>query len=146
MTTPNKFWITASSKKTSASDVSKNYVDKKCVTLSANINTRASKFGDAFSGDLNMNDNKITTDYIPVSECDVVNKKYVDTTILSKDVNKVNKAGDMMTGDLTLGENKLRITYIPTLDDDAVTKKYVDFSKQKAFENVVHGEYFRACT
>jgi len=78
------------------------------------------------TGDLNMNDNKITIDYTPTSEHDVVNKKYVDTV---RDVNigsKVNKTGDVMTGDLNLGDNKLKINYIPTLDDHAVNKKYVD--------------------
>jgi len=74
-----------------------------------------------------MHDNKITTDYAPISERDVVNKKYVDTTVRDVDMgSKVNKAGDVMTGDLNLGENKLKISYVPTLDEDAVNKKYVD--------------------
>jgi len=41
-----------------------------------------------------MNDIKITTDHAPTSEHDVVNKKYVDTTVRDADTgSKVNKAG-----------------------------------------------------
>jgi len=55
---------------------------------------RIDKNGDTMTGALNLNDNKIKTDYAPTSEHDVVNKKYVDTTV--RDVNmesKVKKAG-----------------------------------------------------
>jgi len=79
------------------------------------------------TGTLNINDNEIMTDYAPTSKHDVVNNKYVDTTV--KDVNigsKVIEAGDVMTGDFNLGESKLKISYVPTLDEDAVNKNYVD--------------------
>jgi len=73
-----------------------------------------------------MNDNKITTDYTPISEHDVVNKMYVDTARAVTMGSKVKKAGDDMTGDLNLGKNKLKISYVSTLDEDAVNMKYVD--------------------
>jgi len=44
------------------------------------------KNGDTMSGTLNINCNKITTDYIPTSERDVANKKYVDTTVRNVDM------------------------------------------------------------
>jgi len=57
-----------------------------------------------------MNDNRIMTDYPPISEHDAVNKKYVDTSREEIMGSKVNKAGDVMTVYLNLGENKLKIS------------------------------------
>jgi len=47
----------------------------------------------------------ITTDYTPTSERDVINKKYVDTTVRDVDMgSKVKRSWDLMSGDLN--ENK----------------------------------------
>src|SRR5271170_666171 len=63
-----------------SSDVDKKYVDQKFVTLSTNLATKASKFGDALQGDLNMGGNKISNVAEPIHNLDVVSKRYVDET------------------------------------------------------------------
>ena len=54
------------------------YVDQKFITLSTNLNTKISKNGDAMTGSLNTEDNKITSRYIPVNENYLVNTKLVN--------------------------------------------------------------------
>jgi hypothetical protein len=60
------------------SDVDKQYVDQKFATLSTNLATKASKFGDTLQGDLNMNGNKIGNVAEPIHNLDLVSKRYVD--------------------------------------------------------------------
>src|SRR5271163_4587915 len=59
-------------------DVDKKYVDQRFATLSTNLTTKASKFGDSLQGDLNMGGNKISNVAEPMHNLDVVSKQYVD--------------------------------------------------------------------
>src|SRR5271163_656776 len=61
-----------------SSDVDKKYVDQKFATLSTNLATKASKFGDTLQGDLNMGGNKISNVGEPMHNLDAVSKQYVD--------------------------------------------------------------------
>ena len=61
-----------------SSDVDKKYVDQKFATLSTNLATKASKFGDTLQGDLNMGGNKISNVAEPIHNLDAVSKQYVD--------------------------------------------------------------------
>ena len=68
----------------------KNYVDSKAVV---------SKSGDTMTGELNMNNNKITHLPIrPTDKLEATSKVYVD----GQDYKRVSKAGDVMTGNLKL--------------------------------------------
>ena len=136
----NKFWSIGKNDSLK-SDVSKTYVDQKFTTLSNNLKTKASKFGETFSGDIIMGENKITSRCIPSQDYDLINKKYLDE-VASKKMNdndykiimnnlslKINKGGGHMTGPLELGVNKVTSSYVPKLDYDLVNKKYVDNKK-----------------
>ena len=68
----------------------KNYVDSKAVV---------SRSGDSMTGELNMNNNKITHLPIkPIDKFEATSKVYVD----DRDNKRVSKAGDVMTGNLKL--------------------------------------------
>jgi len=103
------------------------YVDRQFINLTTNVKSKVDKNDDTMTGTLNMNDNKITTEYTPISERDVVKKKYVDTTLRDVDMgSKVNKAGDVMTSDFNMGLNKVISSHISTNENDLVNKKYID--------------------
>ena len=129
--------IFGSSAGKSSAKLDTKYVDRKFMTLSINLNTKVNKGGDTLTGDFDFGENKIMSSYIPLTENDLVNKRYVDTLVntnipatvvqLSTDVSsKVNKSGDTMTGDLILGSNKIKTTSIPISDDDVINKKHFD--------------------
>ena len=91
------------------------------------------------AGDINFNNNRITTLADPAEDQDASTKAYVDT--------KVNKSGDTMSGDLDMNENKITGLTIPTNSRDAANKHYVDASVGVTFEeesiisiNQAHGK------
>src|SRR5882757_251269 len=77
--TTNKFWMTPGFRKFIKSDVTKQYVDNKFITLSTNLNTKVNRIGDTFSGNLDMGTNKISSSHVPIDDYDLANKKYIQT-------------------------------------------------------------------
>ena len=61
--TTNKFWITSGVSKSTKDDVSKAYVDKKFITLSSDLNTKANNSGEIFTGNIDLSTNKIMSSY-----------------------------------------------------------------------------------
>src|SRR5882757_6951450 len=107
------------------------YVDNKFITLTTNLNTKINNTGDTMTGDLNMGNIKITSTYIPLTESDLINKKYIDSlTTASVDAvmlnSKVNKAGDIMSGSLNMENNKISSTHTPISDEDLINKKHLN--------------------
>ena len=131
----------------SALDVAnKSYVD------SSSAADRVSKSGDAMTGNLAMNGNRITglpvtyppstnddatswyqalelikdatknNSTIPAGDNYLTNKKYVD----DQDALKVSKSGDTMSGVLNMGNHSITYVLDPTNAQDVATKIYVD--------------------
>src|SRR5882757_5458364 len=135
--TTNKFWMTPGFRKFIKSDVTKQYVDNKFITLSTNLNTKVNRIGDTFSGNLDMGTNKISSSHVPIDDYDLVNKKYIQTLstptgdisgiAITANLNgKVNRGGDVMSGNLEMGNNRIISTRVPVLDDDVINKKHFD--------------------
>jgi len=135
--TTNKFWETPGFKQHIKSDVTKQYVDNKFITLSTNLNTKVNRIGDTFSGNLDMGTNKISSSHVPIDDYDLVNKKYIQTLstptgdisgiAITANLNgKVNRGGDVMSGNLEMGNNRIISTRVPVLDDDVINKKHFD--------------------
>ena len=61
----------------------KKYVDDQDTALQTRINAKLSKWGDTMTGELDMNDNKITDLATPTNNTDAATKKYVDDQIPS---------------------------------------------------------------
>src|SRR5882757_11582792 len=125
----NKFGISSSSSKSSA--VNQNYVNAKFIAVSNNLTTKLDKTGGTMNGDINMGNNKITSNHIPNSDEELVNKKYIDSitssTLDGISINsKVNKSGDTMTGHLNMENNRISSSYVPTDDNDGGKKKQFD--------------------
>ena len=73
----SKIWdLTSGTLDTNA--VNKKYVDDQDVKLQTKINLKVSKWGNGLTGELDMNDNKITDLATPSNNTDAANKKYVD--------------------------------------------------------------------
>src|SRR5882757_3249455 len=125
----NKFGQSSLSSKSSI--VNQSYVNAKFIAVSNNLTTKLDKTGGTMNGDINMGNNKITSNHIPNSDEELVNKKYIDSlTPSTLDVisinSKVNKSGDTMTGNLNMGNNRISSSYVPTDDNDLVNKKHFD--------------------
>lgn len=95
---------------------SKKYVDDKIDTTLPLDGTRA------MTGELNMNNKKISTLADPIQANHAANKRYVD----SEAAKLLPKSGGSMTGTLTLNAD-------PTTNFQASTKKYVDEMFDDAF-------------
>ncbi len=86
------------------------------------VNVYAKKAGDVFSGNIVMNQNKITYLGNPTDENDAVTKKYVD----DQESKYVTVNGGMMRAFLNMNNNGINNLRTPESKFDAVNKKYVD--------------------
>ena len=77
------------------------------------------------TGDISLNNNKITDLTNPVNDQDATTKMYVDT--------KINKSGDTMSGSLNMSNNKITNLADPTNPQDAVTRSYVKSFTRSTF-------------
>ena len=69
--------IFGSSNKSNSTNVTKNYVDSKFITLTNSSKNKLDKNGDTMTGDLNMENNNIKNVKDPIDNEDSVNRKYV---------------------------------------------------------------------
>ena len=67
-----------------SSRVSKTYIDQKFITLSTNLNVKVNKSGDTMTGPLNMGDHKVVSNYTPLHDGDLINKRYGDLSYISQ--------------------------------------------------------------
>ena len=113
----NKFGL---SENVSDSEVTKTYIDSQFITLVRRLEKKANKNGETFSGAIDMVDNKITSTFKPDTPDTLVNKFYVDDTM-------VNKSGDVMTGNLDMNNNRItNVKHPPESNADVITKEYCD--------------------
>ena len=75
----------------------------------------ANKTGETFSGNINMDNNKIINIPDPVNDGDVVNKRTI--------INLANKTGETVSGDINMNNNKIINIPDPVEDGDVVNKK-----------------------
>jgi len=93
----------------------------------------------SMSGDLNMNNNKITNLGSGADDTDSINKKQLDDGLSSKAntlelTNYVKKDGSVsMTGNLNMNNNKITNLANPVNDNDATNKSYLDNEIKKYF-------------
>jgi len=149
--TTNKYWMLPGVNRPSKTDVSKAYVDNKFTILTGDLNTKmdkiggnskinskVSKNGDVMTGILNLGVNAIKTTHTPLTDDDVITKKYFDELIARRlnddDMKiienrlslKVNLTGDEMSGAIRMGNNKITSTRVPEDDDELVNKRYLN--------------------
>ena len=100
--------------------------------------------GDAMTGDLNMNFNKLTNAqlqdclvHIPtlptssnLPDDSVISKGYLDQRLQGLDAIYVNESGDTVEGDLSMSRHKITNLKYPENDTDAANKKYADRHKR----------------
>jgi len=105
------------------------YVDRKFITLTTNLKTKIDRNGDTMTGDLNMNDNKITSSYVAISDDDLINKLNIDSLPKAAGVqnfdldSKLDISGGTMSGALNMGVNKITSSYVALEDIDLVNNK-----------------------
>lgn len=80
----------------------------------------------SFTGQVNLNNNKIINLATPTASGDAVSKAYVDGAIGAVGAAYVDVTGDTMSGVLNMGVNKIINVASPTLGFDAANKTYVD--------------------
>jgi hypothetical protein len=118
----------------SKSNVTKKDLDSKFINLTKNIQLKVDKNGDALSGNLSMEDHKITYLGDPVDDRDATNKTFVMSEIKANSiVTKVyidtllhSKLDKIITKDLNMNGQKVVGLANPTNDNEACNKKYLD--------------------
>ena len=118
----NKFGL---SDNVTKSSVNKKYVDSQFITLVKRLEAKANKSGDNFSGPINMANNKVVSSFEPDTPDTVVNKLYVDTSLIKIGETKLNKSGDVMTGILDMTDHIIRNVADPIEDNDSVNRGYI---------------------
>src|SRR5882757_2607786 len=122
--------------------VNKKYIDS-LISLEVggiSLNSKLKKSGGEMSGPLIMGLNKVTSNYVPRNDEDLVNKKHLDEVaahrlgdddlriIMNNLSLKVAKAGDTMTGNLNMGYNKITCDYTPLNENDLINKRYLNLN------------------
>lgn len=121
--------IFGSTGKPAKSNVDRNYVDSKFISMVKNMQLKLNKTGDSMQGNINLGGNKITNCGQPTDGLDVVTKEYVDSDFITLTENlqsKVDKTGGVMQGALNMNNNKIINVEEPTHILDVANKKYVD--------------------
>src|SRR6266516_4142500 len=92
------------------------------ISLTQNLQTKVDKNGDSMTGDLNLQNNKITGVSDPTLDDDVCNKRHLSSVMNLTNQNnnskfvwltenlqtKLDKNGDSMTGNLNMENNKIK--------------------------------------
>ena len=115
----------ASNIKGKKTEVNKNYVDSKFITLAKSQNLKFDKTGGIKSGDIDMDGHRITHIIDPLGVMDAVNKSYVDDSIsaFNHKVNgKLDMFEDTMQGELNMNHYKITNVSNPISDDDTSNK------------------------
>jgi hypothetical protein len=88
----------------------------------ARTNTRLALSGGTMTGNINMNNKKITNVAHPAEDLEVANKVYVDNSVETR----LSTAGGRLSGALDMNGNKITNLANPAVDSDAASKTYVD--------------------
>ena len=109
----------------------KKYVDDKVARSGGGEGTLGGNFlpktGGTMSGNIIMDNNKITTNANPTGDKDLTRKKYVD----DQDARRLSITGGIMSGNIIMGNNRITTTADPKSDKDLSRKKYVDDQDDK---------------
>src|SRR6478609_4863892 len=102
--------------------------NSKFITLTKAMQAKVDKAGDKMTGNLDMNNNRLTNVGNPVDNQDCVTKDYLDT--IAKPINrsvqlKVNVDGDPMCGNLDMNWHTLSNVKFPLNSCNATNKLYV---------------------
>ena len=102
--------------------------NSKFIMLTKEMQTKVDKAGDKMTGNLDMNNNRLTNIRNPVDNQDSVTKDYLD--IITKSINrsvqlKVNADGDSMRGNLDMDWHTVTNVKFPLNSCDAANKLYV---------------------
>ncbi|KAK3583837.1 hypothetical protein CHS0354_022882 [Potamilus streckersoni] len=102
---------------------------------------------------INMNGNKITTDYTPANPADATNNKHVDDTktgiritVQTISATYLPLAGGAMTGTIEMGTHKINSSAVP-VDPVHVKKPYADYNSTgvtKLLKTML--DFFQICT
>ena len=125
---------------TMKSDVTnKEYADSKFISLTKAMQTKVDIAGDKMTGNLDMNNNRVTNIGDAVDNYDCVTKHYLDSTIkpINRSVHsKVSVDGDSMSGDLDMNWHTVGNVKFPLKSCDAANKLYVQIYAERNEINV----------
>ena len=122
----------------------KKYVDEQDTKLQTKINLKVSKWGDSMTGELDMNDNKITDLGTPTNNSDASTKKYVDDEFTNKitDINVLNTGYTVANAEATayvdFNMTNAEIKKLKTLNVHSMLEKHFHFAfggTSKGFAN-----------
>lgn len=119
--------------------VNKKYVDD---AISGGITPPTGDYlplsGGTMTGNINMDNNRVTSVGAPSAGTDAVNKDYVDDEIATAGDGKfLPLAGGTMTGAINMGNQKVTAVATPTAGTDATNKTYVDNAISTAGNNYI---------
>src|SRR5579872_4285585 len=117
----------------------KEYIDSKFISLSKAMKTKVDIAGDKMTGNLDMNNNRLTNVGNPIDYHDSVTKHYFDLVIdpINRNVkSKVNVEGDSMLGELDMNWYAVTNVKFPLNSCDAANKLYVQIYSEAHEINV----------
>ena len=82
--------------------------------------------GGTMTGDIDIQDNHISTSVDPTQNSQLARKKYVDDHVSNTGGNFLSKSGGVMTGNIQMGNNNIFTNLNPTDGAHLSRKKYVD--------------------
>ena len=117
-----------------ATDTGDMYIDDtEASRIQIKDNTKLPLSGGTITGNINVNNNKITGLPSPEQDTDAVPKSFVDTAFITLEgeltstlQGYLSLKGGTMSGPIDMADSKITSSYSPTSNNDLVNKQYVD--------------------
>ena len=110
----------------------KKYIDDKSVSLLGSLNDYVRKtehLSGTATGSIDMQDNFISANFVPINDTHLTNKKYIDekTQMISNDyLLKSQHLSGTATGSIDMRDNVISASFVPVSNSHLVNKDYVD--------------------